>query len=523
MTIRVRISVASRTAIPTTAAPTGPASKLPEPRALAPARSRRAEGRLSKALLASVWNGLLLLSLLLPVLPGVARAQAPDPLRILVLAGPTPEWLRRVRGQLSDLPVSIATLALAVEGQPEPELARQLGPLAEHRDAVLVAWLITDQGARRAVAGDAVSVVSTRVGIWFARSGRFFSRPLGGAWTRLSASDRSGVLELAALSVRSAVRSLLLDPLQPEPFRDLEPARPAPSTATPNAATTSGAAPPSTAPPTAATAATPSAVTPEASSSTATATANAEAATRAAAAEQSATEHSAAEQSATEQSGVGVGSAPPDAIPPQDGPIVTSPGAAEVATDPASSASAAASGLALDLHWSVELGAVGQIPGPPAYGALGLEAGVRAQRGAWGALLLGQLGMPLRSKLGPTQIEVLQHALLAEGQYLRWNTGPWSFGPLARAGVRWARRETVESDPGLDASAVKWHRALRLGLGWTTELRWGTRFGATLRGVLHWDPARPSYAVFTTEGDPVSRAEPWAVQPSLEIGGNWYW
>jgi hypothetical protein len=131
--------------------------------------------------------------------------------------------------------------------------------------------------------------------------------------------------------------------------------------------------------------------------------------------------------------------------------------------------------------------------------------------------------MPVRSRLGPTEIEVLQHALLAEGQYLRWNTGAWSFGPLARAGVRWARRATVAGDPGLDASAVKWHRALRFGLGWTTELRWGTHFGATLRGVLHWEPARPSYAVLTTAGDPVSSAEPWAVQPSLEIGGNWYW
>ena len=468
---------------------------------------------------------MLLLSLLFGLLPGVARAQAPDPVRILVLAGPTPEWLRRVRGQLSDLPVSIATLALTLEGQPEPELIRQLGPLAEHRDAVLVAWLITDHGARRAGTGNVVRAPSTRVGIWFARSGRFFSRPLGGPWTRLSVSDRSGVLELAALSVRSAVRSLLLDPTQPEPFRDLEPLRPAPSTAPPNAATTSSGAPPSTAP-SAATAVTPSAVTPKASASAATATASAEAATRAATAEQVAAQQAAAEQSAAELSAAEQsreGSAPPDATRPQDGPIVTSPGAAEVATDPTSSASPAASGLALDLHWSAELGAVGQMPGPPAYGALGLEAGVRAQSGAWGALLLGQLGMPLRSQLGPTEIELLQHALLAEGQYLRWNTGLWSFGPLARVGVRWARRETVDGDPGLDASAVKWHRALRLGLGWTTELRWGTRFGATLRGVVHWDPARPSYAVFSTEGDPIRRAQPWAVQPSLEIAGNWYW
>jgi hypothetical protein len=303
----------------------------------------------------------------------------------------------------------------------------------------------------------------------------------------------------------------LLDPAHAEPFADLEPARPAPSTATtaPNSAPSSPSAS-STATPNAVTTpstAQPNAVTPEA---TASETTGADVDARAA------------------QELAGVGSPTPDAVLPQDGPIVASPGAAAVATDPGNidpgnTEPGAPRGLALDLHWSAELGALGQMPGPPAYGALGLEAGIRAQSGAWGALLLGQLGMPLRSQLGPTRIEVLQHALLAEGQYLRWNSGAWSFGPLLRAGVRWARRETVEGDPGLAASAVKWHRALRLGLGWSTELRWSVHFGATLRGVLHWEPVRPSYAVLTTAGDPVSSAQPWAVQPSLEIGGNWYW
>jgi hypothetical protein len=488
------------------------------------------EGRLPKALFAAFFRsllfrsllfrsleGLLLLGLLCAGLPGAARAQAPDPVRILVLEGPTPDWVRRVRGQLSDLPVSIATLALVVEGQPEPELLRQLRPLAEHRDAALVAWLITERGEVRG----AVGAGSTRVGIWFARSGRFFSRPLGGAWTQLSAADRSGVLELGALSVRSALRSLLLDPAQAEPLREPAPAAPsaalvAPSGApsspsassrasssTPNAVTAPSTAPHGTAPPPAAP---PNAGTPNASLSVPAAAASADPATRAAAAEP-----------------LSVGSAPSDAVLPQDGPIVTSPGARALPTDAASNEPGAASGLALDLHWSAELGAVGQMPGPPAYGALGLAAGLRAQSGAWAALLIGQLGMPLRSKLGPTQVEVLQHALLTQGQYLRWNTGAWSFGPLVRAGVRWARRETVAGDPGLAASGVKWQPALRLGLGWTTELRWSTRFGATLRGVLHWEPARPSYAVLTTTGDPVANAQPWAVQPSLEIGGNWYW
>src|SRR6185295_10299766 len=110
----------------------------------------------------------LLLSVLLALAPRAARAQ--EPLRILVLEGPTADWVRRVRGQLSDLPVSISTLALLVEGQPEPELARQLGPLAEHRDAALVAWLMTEKSAERSNAvapGDG----GTRVAFWFARSG----------------------------------------------------------------------------------------------------------------------------------------------------------------------------------------------------------------------------------------------------------------------------------------------------------------------------------------------------------------
>jgi hypothetical protein len=507
--------------------------------------------------------GALLLGLLLMLLPSLARAQ--EPLRILVLEGATPDWVRRVRGQLSDLPVSISTLALVVEGQPEPQLARQLGPLAEHRDAALVAWLMTERLDSRAAqpSGAAALTGSTRVAIWFARTGRFFSRPLGGPWSRLSASDRSGVLELGALSVRSAVRSLLLDPAQAEPFRDVEPARTAAGAAAagPNAgssnAGSSGAAPgtpaartgapssgaassasasraassaptPNPGPPNAMASgavppsAVPSAAPPSASSAappSASSAAPSTAATPDASRAGGSAEAAARAVAAASASG---GSAPHDTAQPQDGPIVATRGAATVPTDQASD-EAAAESFALDLHWNAELGVIGQLPGPPAYGAAGFEAGLRARTAGWGVLLLGQLGLPVRAKLGPSEVQVQQHALLVEGQYLGWNTGAWSFGPVLRAGLRLARRETVGGDPGLDASEVKWLPGLRLGLGWATELRWSQHFGATLRGVLHWDPVRPSYAVLNEEREPVSSAQLWAVQPSLELCANWYW
>jgi hypothetical protein len=216
------------------------------------------------------------------------------------------------------------------------------------------------------------------------------------------------------------------------------------------------------------------------------------------------------------------GSAPSDSVLPQDRPIVVTRERREVTTDQPS-AEDTASSVALALDWNVELGVLGQLPGPPGYGAFGAALGLHARQGAWGALISGQLGLPVRAQLGPSEVQVLQHALLAEGQYLRWNTGMWSFGPLARAGLSFSRRETVAGDPGLEAAGARWLTSLRLGLGWATELRWSEHFGATLRGVLHWDPMRHSYAVVDQNQQVLSRAEPWAVQPSLEISANWYW
>jgi hypothetical protein len=194
----------------------------------------------------------------------------------------------------------------------------------------------------------------------------------------------------------------------------------------------------------------------------------------------------------------------------------------EVTTDQPS-AEATASSVALALDWNAELGVVGQLPGPPGYGAFAGALGLHARSGAWGALLMGQLGLPVRAQLGPSQVQVLQHALLGELQYLGWNTGMWSFGPLARGGLSLSRRETVAGDPGFAAAEASWRSSLRLGLGWATELRWSEHFGATLRAVAHWDPMRHSYAVLNQNAQQVASAQPWAVQPSLELCANWYW
>ena len=425
-----------------------------------------------------------------------------------------------MRGQVSDLPVAISTLALVVEGQPEPELARQLGPLAEHRDAALVAWLITapssEHDATRTAGG-------TRVAIWFARSGRFFSRTLGGPWQRLTASDRSGVLEIGALTVRSAVRSLLLDPTlqspESEPFRDVAPATAANGAAAPSTGTVApsvGAASAGSARSPTTPAATP---TPSAPTSNAAPQTQSPSAAAASPAESASSNPTAGSAIVTDPLG---GSPLNDSVLPQDRPIVVTRERRTVATDQPS-AEATGSSVALALDWNAELGMVGQLPGPPSHGALGVALGLHARHGAWGALLTGQLGLPTRAQLGPSEVQVVQHALFAEGQYLRWNTGMWSFGPLARAGLSLSRRETVAGDPGLAAEEPKWLSSLRLGLGWASELRWSEHFGATLRGVLHWDPLRHPYAVVNQDGEVLTRAEPWAVQPSLELCANWYW
>lgn len=439
------------------------------------------------------------------------EAHAQAELRVLVLEGPGSEWLRRVRGQLSDLPVTIVTLPLVVEGQAAGDVVRQLGPLAANRDAALVAWLMTDGTRYDPSASD-----DTFVAIWFARTGRLFTRRLGTRWQRLSRADRSGALEIGALSVRSAIRSLLLDPAQAEP--EAPDSASSPSAVVPSAAAGQSRA--------AAQAAARAAEHVARQSSEATASAEQPRQPAPASEEQASDGQRAERSSAVAPSPPSSEPALPPALEPDEGHIVTSSSVELAPTPPPpsdrGSDAAAAGGFVLGLDWSAELGLSGQLAGPPGFAAAGLAGGVRAASGQFGLALLGRFGLPLRSELGPSELALQHHALLLEAQYLGWAWGAFTLAPLVRGGLALARRETVSGPAELAATGAEWSRAAQLGAGMLAQYRWGTHWGASLRGVLHWLPARTGYSLVDDLGDPIASAQPWAVQPSLELSASWH-
>jgi hypothetical protein len=121
---------------------------------------------------------------------------------VLILVGPATDWAARVRGQLSDLPVRTRSGDLPVG---DGDAARASG-FARQQSAEVTVWLATDgDPAAREPHGGAF------VAIWLSSSQELYTRRIAADWQRLSAADRSAALEIAALSVRSAVRSLLLD------------------------------------------------------------------------------------------------------------------------------------------------------------------------------------------------------------------------------------------------------------------------------------------------------------------------
>jgi len=189
----------------------------------------------------------------------------------------------------------------------------------------------------------------------------------------------------------------------------------------------------------------------------------------------------------------------------------------------ADTASASDYSAPLELRWSSELGMVGHMQGEPALGSVALQAGLGVASGAWGLSVLGQLGIPTTSSLGPAQIELQRYALLAELDYFGWSAGAWQFGPLLRAGFSLTARETLSDNPALTGSGSSSQGSLLLGGGWSSEYRWSERLGFFLRGVLDWQTSPATYAVLTTTGEPVVIAQAWALQPSVELGGNWHW
>jgi hypothetical protein len=127
------------------------------------------------------------------------------PIGVLIYADPATDWGRRVLGQLSDLP-AIAEIRQAplLAGRPLPDGAAP-AHAAQISGQALTAWLATgaDPTSRE---GE-----GTFIAIWLAGAAKPYTRRIAADWTALSAGDRSAALEVAALSVRSAVRSLLLD------------------------------------------------------------------------------------------------------------------------------------------------------------------------------------------------------------------------------------------------------------------------------------------------------------------------
>lgn len=139
--------------------------------------------------------------------PSVPPAQAPvldeDPRVVLLVGSLDARWLARARGQLSDLPVVVVEErgATPADAGAEPQQARRL---AEARGADVVAWLSSESPP----AGGASSATSqSEVRIWLAQPGRLYRHRLGRRWDELSAEDRSAALEIAALTLRSAVRA----------------------------------------------------------------------------------------------------------------------------------------------------------------------------------------------------------------------------------------------------------------------------------------------------------------------------
>ena len=136
-------------------------------------------------------------------------------LRVLVLRSFEPSWATRARGQLSDLPASVIESSAVLEAAPETQVsrARELG---RTQSADVVSWLSPDL-APPSVWGSEHAPGSFVV-VWLAEPEQIYARRLGARWQDLNEDDRSAALEIGALTLRSAVRSLLMRPASnPEP------------------------------------------------------------------------------------------------------------------------------------------------------------------------------------------------------------------------------------------------------------------------------------------------------------------
>lgn len=135
-------------------------------------------------------------------------------IRVLLLLRGEVDWVARVRGQLDDVDASVSVSSAPPGGSFESQLetARRLG--TEH-DAHVVAWIAFELEPPEGSAPEE-RAPGAYVLVWSASTGQHYARRLGEPWNQLSPPDQSAALEIGALTVRSAVRSLAID-LRDEP------------------------------------------------------------------------------------------------------------------------------------------------------------------------------------------------------------------------------------------------------------------------------------------------------------------
>lgn len=423
-----------------------------------------------------------------------ADARAAPP-RILILEGPSADWTRRVHGQLSDLPAVLRITASSARPESDPGAMRAL---ARRYKATLVVWIVPALGGPEGGRG------VTAVAIWFASSERLYTRPVAGAWSELSSADQSGALELAALSVRSAVRSLLLDSAPPTAA-----AGAARVGATDSVPSTLGTSSPDRQRET----------SPDASAADPISSAR-PSDVRTSASERRAAQAAIAALPPDEAALAAAGPPLPEPIPPA--PSITARRAAptivEDATNPALEDSAP-----LDLHWGGEVGLAWQFYGLGAVGSMALQAGLGAGSGAWVLSAFGQFGLPTESRVGPARFDVQRHAVLGEARYAAWTFDAITVAPLARLGLVVLHRSPATANTQVEPLPAANHLALAAGLGFSLEYQLSAWLGVSIRSIVSWQSSSPAFAVREAAGATVSSDSPWRLQPSLDATGKFSW
>ncbi len=171
---------------------------------------------------------------------GALKVPRADVIRV-VLRAPGRALENRVRGQLVDLDVQLLLDDSPVEHSREGRRDSALR-LSRAHDADLIVWVreseVDDEGSNKR--GEAVVVV------WFAESASDYTRSVGPSLEQLVSGQDSVALEVAALTVRSAVRSANMERVpelppsdEPSETTDLRqlpsPREPAPRVAEPSA------------------------------------------------------------------------------------------------------------------------------------------------------------------------------------------------------------------------------------------------------------------------------------------------